>query len=394
MNLNFRLFPGKMRSFISFCISLFLCTYCSAQQMLGYTTPQGDFYVYDDGKQIHLEHQKIHSLQTASNSIAYITNTGDLKYYKDHELKKLDISHPSFYKNTDHYFYYSLGGNFSVYNGIEKKYLGNIQNHAYAFGDSIAAVHDFSEYFYVYTSGRFIELEQNPVKKIVAGDNLIAYVNHIDQFKIFYQFEKFDADDYPPIQMEASANTVAFIDSYHYLKVFYSGKLFELYMVPEIICLETPSTIQTPELPDYCDAEIVYDVPSSLPLFKTGDDLVAYLDDMGKFLVFYQGTIVLLEQQPPLFYEVVDNVVYYTDNNHFFKVFMNGELTAVETFEPGTIKADKDIVVYTDLDKRLRAFYKGEKQNVSEQIIIDFEVNQSLIMYSDLPNKYKFYSLE
>lgn len=370
------------------------CTLSDAQNMLGYITPQDDFYAYDEGKLIHLEHQVIRNQQAASGSIAYVTGTGDLKYYSNHEIRKLDISNPSFYFNTDYYLYYSTGGNFSIYNGKEKKFLGNIQNQLYGFGDSIAAVHDFSDYFYVYSDDRFIEIEQNPVKKIVAGDNLIAYVNHIDQFKIFYDYQKYDVDDYPPLKMESGANTVAFIDSYHYLKVFYRGKLFELYNVPEIICLETPATPQTVDLPDYCDADMMYEVETGLELFKTGDDIVAYLDDMGKFNVFYKGNIIQLEQQPPLYYEVVDNVIYYADNNNYFKVFMNGELSVVETFIPTEIKADKNVVVYKDLNKRLKAFYNGKSIEVSTSIAIDFELNNTLIMYSDLPNKYKFFSLE
>lgn len=383
-----------MKKYMFFLILFLVCLHLAGQSMLGYISPQGDYYVNDEGKLIHLEHQTIMNQQAAAGSVAYVTSTGELKYYANHDVKKLDISNPSFYHNTDYYLYYSTGGNFSIYNGIEKKFLGNIQNQLYGFGDSIAAVHDFSDYFYIYINNRFIEIEQNPVKKIVAGDNLIAYINHIDQFKIFYDYQKYDVDEYPPLKMESAANTVAFIDSYHYLKIFYKGKLFELYNVPELICLETPATLQTFDLPDYCDAEFVYDVESSLPLFKTGDDIVAYLDDMGRFNVFYKGNIIQLEQQPPLSYEVIDNVVYYADNNNYFKVFMNGALSVVETFIPEEIKADKNIVVYKDLDKRLKAFYNGNTIQVSESIAIDFEINNTLIMYSDLPNKYKFYSLE
>jgi hypothetical protein len=352
--------------------------------MLGYSTPQGDLYVHDSGKLLHLEHQQINSSQAGANSFAYIAGNGDLKYYTNHELNKLDIANPVFYKNTDHYLYYSLGGNFSLYNGTEKQFLGNIQHLPYAFGDSIAAVHDFSEYFYAYTANRFIELEQNPVLKAIAGDNLLAYINHIGQFKIFYRFNKFDADEYPPISMQASADIVCYVDNYQYLRVFYKGQSYELYMVPDIICPETAPTLQSPELPAFCDEPLLFDLYTELPLYKTGDGLVAYLDDQGAFQVFYDGVIVVLEDQPPLFYEVTDNVVYYADNNNYFKVFMNGELHVVESFVPPMISADDNIVVYTDLDKRLHAIYNGNKIRVSETIVNEFSVNRSLIMYSDL----------
>lgn len=364
------------------------------QNMLGYSDPQGDYYVNDGGKIIHLEHQQIISAQPATNSIAYVTNTGNLIYYSNHEMKKLDISNPTFYKNTDHYLYYSLGGSFSVYNGTERKFLGYIQQNPFAFGDSIAAFHDYSEYFYAYYNDRFIELEKNPAKKVIAGKNILAYVNHLGQFKIFYQNERIDIDDYIPVKVKTGANTVAFIDSYHYLKIFYKGTIFELSNLPEIICMEIPGGVNDDQIRDYCNGEIVSDVEGGLPVFMAGDDIVAFIDDTESFQVFYDGKIVALENQAPLYYEVTDNVLWYIDNNNYFKVFCNGKLTVVETFYPQNIKADKDIVVYTDLDKRLKAFYKEEKIAISDNIVLSFEVNNTLIMYNDIPNKYKFFSPE
>ncbi|MBK9554350.1 MAG: hypothetical protein IPO47_00695 [Bacteroidetes bacterium] len=365
----------------------------SAQAMLGYTDAQGDFYVNDGGKIIHLEPQRIISSQPAANSIAYISNSGNLTYYANHEQQKLEISNPSFYKNTDYYLYYATGGSFSVYNGTARKYLGNIQQNPFAFGDSIAAMHDFSEYFYVYENERFIELEQHPTKKIIAGDNIIAYVNHLDQFKIYYHGNKTDVDDYMPQKIAAGANIVAFIDSYNYLKVFYGGMIHELFNVTQSTCLEIPYSVEDDGIESYCNAELVYDMQNALPLFQAGDDIVAYIDDMGQFLVFDKGNIIELESQMPLHYEVVDNLLWYVDNNNYLKVYCNGELSIAETFYPEKIKADKDVIVYTDLDKRLRAFYNNESIPVSANIVIDFSLNNTTIMYNEIPNKYKFHYL-
>ena len=365
-----------------------------AQAMLGYTDAQGDYYVNDGGKLIHLEAQRIISAQPAANSIAYISNTGILTYYANHEQKRLEISNPNFYKNTDYYLYYATGGSFSVFNGSTRKYLGNIQQNPFAFGDSIAAMHDYSEYFYVYENEKFVELEQHPAKKILAGDNIIAYVNHLDQFKVYFHGDKTDLDDYMPLKVDAGANIVAYIDSYNYLKIFYDGQIHEIYNVTQSTCLEIPGSIEDDGLPNYCNAQLVYDMQNALPLFAAGDDMVAYIDDMGKFLVFDKGIIVELESQMPLFYKVVDNVLYYVDNNNYFKVYTNAELTTVETFYPEKIKADKNVVVYTDLDKRLHAFYAGKQIKISDNIILDFELNNTTIMYSEIPNKYKFYFLQ
>ncbi len=369
-------------------------TSLQAQHMLGYSDPQGNFYVNDGGKIVHLEHQQVSSVQFSANSIVYVTNTGNLIYYSDHEIKKLDISNPVFYRNTDHYLYYSIGGSFSVFNGKERKFLGYIQQSPFAFGDSIAAFHDYSDYFYSYMDDRFIELEKNPAQKVIAGKNVIAYVNHLGQFKIFYQNEKIDIDDYIPVKVKTGANTVAFIDSYQYFKIFHKGAIFEMFNLPEIICFEIPGGVNDDGVMEYCNGEIATDVESGLPVFLAGDDIVAFIDDTETFQVFYDGKTVVLENQAPIHYEVIDNILWYIDNNNYFKVFSNGELSIVETFYPEKIKADKDIIAYTDLDKRLKVFYKGEIISVSNNIVLSFELNNTLVMYNDIPNKYKFFSPE
>lgn len=379
---------------ILFCGFMTMHFAVSAQSMLGYSDAQGDYYINDGGKIIHLEAQRIQSQQPAANSIAYVTNSGTLTYYGNHEQIKLEVANPNFYKNTDYYLYYGTGGSFSVFNGTNRKYLGYIQQHPYAFGDSIAAFHDYSAYFYAYNNDAFIELEKYPVKKIVAGDNILAYINHLNQFKIFYQGEKTDIDDYMPIKIDAGANIVAFVDSYNYLKIFYDNKIYELHNISEINCLEIPGSTSDDNISEYCNALLAYDMESLMPVFLAGDDLVAYIDDMGQFYVFYKGITVQLESQVPEYYVVKDNLLWYIDNNNFLKVFVNGELTVVETYRPAKIEADKDVLVYTDLDNRLKAFYNGNSVKVSDNIIIDFSLNNTLIMYNEIPNKYKFYYLQ
>ncbi len=363
-----------------------------AQPMLSYTDPQGDLYVSDSGRLVHLEHMPIRSIQYAANSIAYLDNDGELNYYARHKQQLLDVTNPSFYSNTDYYLYYANGGSFSVYDGKERRYLGYIQNHPYAFGDSLAAIHDFSGYFYVYEQGMLIELEQQPVLRVTAGDNTLAYINHIGQFRVYLHGEQMDVDSYAPIAFQAAANTVAYIDNYNYLKVLWNGEITELTHFAQINCLSTIINDE-PELASYCNGPVVVNVESGLPVFKTGDELVAYIDDEENFYVYSKGVLTKLEDQIPEQYTVIDNLLWYVDGNGFLKAFLNGELHVVETYLPKNIKADKNTLVYTDLDNRLKAFYNGKKMSVSENIIQSFELNNNMVMYSDMPNKYKFFIL-
>ncbi len=386
--------PSFKVFFSLFTTTFLFFTNAFSQNMLGYSDPQGNFYVNDGGKIVHLDHLQIQSSQPCENSIAFINSTGNLMYYSNHEVKKLDISYPTFYRNSDKYLFYSINGSFSVFNGTERKFLGYIQQSPFAFSDSIAAFHDFSKYFYAFSNDKFIELEKNEAKKVVAGKNIIAYVNHIHQFKIFYNDQITTIDDYSPIKIKAGANTIAYIDNYNYMKIFYKGSIYELFNIPEINCIDIPGSYFDNALPEYCNGDIIYNFEAALPIFMVGDDIVAYIDDTESFQVFYDGKIIVLDNQMPVHYEVKDNVLWFIDNNNYFKIFCNGTLTTAETFYPKNIKTDKDVVAYTDLDGRLKAFYKGEIKTISESIVLDFELNNTLIMYNDIPNKYKFFFLD
>lgn len=365
----------------------------SAQPMLGYTDQQGDFYVQDSGRVVHLEHLPIRNIQPAANSLAYISNSGELTYYANHNKRELKITNPAFYRNTDYYLFYSDGTGFSVFDGIERKKLGFIQQYPYAFGDSIAAVHDYAAFFYVYSDGLFLELEKQPVLKIVAGDNIIAYVNHLGQLRTYIHGEQSDLDTYAPISLQAGANTVAWIDQYNYLKVFNNNEITELTHLSNINCLST-NMESDPLLEVWCNGPVVVDVQTQLPVYQTGDDIVAYIDDTGDFFVFSDGNVVSLEDTPPTEYHVVDNLLWYVDGNGFLKVFNNGELHLVETYTPTNIQADRNVFAYTDLDRRLKVFYKGERIAVSDNMILSYTLNNTLLMYSEAPNKYKFRQLD
>lgn len=376
---------------IVFC---FVTLHSSGQDMLGYTDRQGNFYIYDTDRTVHLEHQQINGAQFSRNSAAYLSNTGELKYYTQHKLIDLDISNPRSFLNTDHYLYYSLGYDFSLYNGTKRQHLGILQNNPYAFSDSIAGMHDYAEYFYAYWKDAFIELEPKPVKHVVAGDNILTYVDDLNQTKIFYHNEKIIADHNPAYAMQCGANTVAFIDNYRYFKIFWSGKIFELFNLPEFFCV---SGSQPPILMDdntYCDAQVSIWANNTMPFFKTGDDIVAYIDDRGAFNVFFQGISTELSSSPPRNYNIADNMLWWTDDNDFFHVYYDGEDRIAETYTPAKILTDRNVVVYTDNYGKLKAFYRGESIEVSSSIVLSFEVNNTIIMYSDLPNKYMFYVLE
>ncbi|MBC8172470.1 MAG: hypothetical protein H7X71_01075, partial [Chitinophagales bacterium] len=367
--------------------------------MLGYSDLQGNFYVYDQDRTVHLEHHQIESAQFKTNSVAYLNSTGDLQFYSNHKLLDLEVTNPRFYMNTDHYLYYSIGPNYSLYNGKKKQHLGILsvgsdgQKNVFAFGDSIAAMHDFSNYFYAYWQDAFVELEALPVTQIAAGDNIIAYVDATGQTKIFYRKEKIVIDNTKAIAMQCGANTATIIDNYKYLKIFWNGDIFELYNIPAVWCSNYIGVFEV-DADNYCTGEIIVSPDQVKPLFKTGDDVVAYMDDQEVFYIFYKGISNAYNSSVPKQFDVVDNIVWWIDDNNFFHVFYDGEDYTIESYTPKKIKADKNIIAYTDNYGKLKAFYKGETQQISSSIILDFELNNDLIMYSVIQNKYEFYKLK
>ncbi|MFN0275494.1 MAG: hypothetical protein ACKVPJ_07105 [Chitinophagales bacterium] len=380
-------------SSIAFLLLLMQASAVSSQSMLGYTDFHGDFYVYDTDRSVQLEHQQIQNVQYASNSLAYISNTGDLKYYKNHKLLELSIANPKFYLNTDHYLYYGVGYSFSLFNGVKKEQLGFIQNHPFAFSDSIACMHDYAAYFYAYWKDAFVQLEAQPVKHCMAGDNVIAYADANNQLKVFLWGESQVLETLPPYSFACGANTVAYIDNYKYLKIFWQGDVFETGNYTELFCA-SGQNVFTIEDDFYCDAQLVVSETNLTPLFKTGDDLVAYIDSEDAFHIFYKGESREYHSSIPKMYEVTDNIVWWIDDNDFFHIFYDGIDVIVESYTPGKIKTDKNVVAYTDNYGKLKAFNKGESIEVSTSIVLDFQLNNELVMYNSVPNKYQFYKLK
>lgn len=85
-----------LRQITILSLLLGICTLLSAQPMLGYTDPQGDFYVQDSGRLVHLESHPIRNFQAGANSLVYQSNSGELVYYANHTKKELEITNPSF----------------------------------------------------------------------------------------------------------------------------------------------------------------------------------------------------------------------------------------------------------------------------------------------------------
>lgn len=401
--LNFiKIMPNLKKNFSKihvkncFLISAFSLAFLKqgyGQDMLGFSDFHGNFYVYDMDRTVHLEHQQINQMQFKKNSLAYLNNTGDLKYYKNHKLVDLEITNPRFFMNTDNYLYYSIGYNFSVYNGIKKEQLGILQNHPYAFSDSIAGIHDFSGYLFAYWKNQFIQLEPLPAQAMSAGDNILCYITNQNECKVFWHNKTYLLDQYKPYAMQCGENTCTFIDNFKYLKIFWNGEVYEMYYVPEIFCSsENGNNLLVDE--NYCDAFIMTDENSSIPLFKTGDNLVAFINDEGSFILFQDGTIQELDTTIPKDYQVTDNICWWIDQNNFFHIFYQGEDQIAEYYIPKKISSDKDIVSYIDNDGKLKAYYRGESIKITQSIILDYQLNNSILMYSILPNKYEFFKLK
>lgn len=364
-----------------------------AQSMLGYTDPHGDFYIYDTDRTVQLEHHQIQNVQYAANSLAYIDNTGELKYYTNHKLTSLEISNPKFFLNTDKYLYYSIGYNFSVFNGKNKEQLGYIQNKPFAFSDSIACMHDYANYFYAYYKDGFVQLEAQPAKYCLAGDNIVAYVDAANMLKVFYESTTHIIEELPPYSVQCGANTAAYIDNYKYLKIFWNGKAYEAGNYSQLVCAEGENN-HLLEDDAFCSTNLVVSESDNIQLFKTGDDLVAYIDNEDAFHIFYMGESREYYSSVPKQYDIVDNILWWVDDNNFFHVFYKGIDEIIESYTPSKIKADKDVIAYTDNYGKLKAFYKGESITVSSSIILDFQVNTNLVMYTAVPNKYMFHKLK
>ena len=324
-----------------------------SQTLSAYTDYREYFYVFDDGYSQMLEYHPVQSFRVGGACLAYIDNRGVFKIFFRNKKITLEKYRVTNYFSTNNLLVYTLENQLIVFDRGKRMTL--VYHPAYyAFGDSIVAFYDeASSYLKVYYDGEIREVEAGlsgrPMKSMVVGDNLFAYVNQADYFKIFYH-GKLIEESYRPKNYKVSGNTVAYITEAELeFKIFYKG---------------TTRNVENFE-------------PQS---YKAGEDMVAYIDETGSFKVFYKGEIIELSSFEPEFYRIKENMLVYSESD-FFKVFTDGESYTLANYIPEKYYVHRNVVAFIDEQDQLVGFYKGSLETISYEKLNNIEVYGNAVSF-------------
>lgn len=340
--------------------------YVNAQYLAAFNDNTKRFWAFEAGIFTQLEHNEIQSYQIGGILIAYMDNGSNLKVYSRGEIETLLIGDPIKYKATDYLLGYSMYEQLNVYDNGKIKVLST-EADAYLVQDSLIAWHNrINKTIDIYYEGKVYTLEDGliyqPIESFKSGDNIIAYVHSsTEQFKIFYLGETIVLDDFvQEMVFDAGRDIVAYIDVPDMeFNVFYRG---EEYLVESF-------------------------KPNS---FKTGDEMVAYIDNLGKLKLFDKGEVIEISNYEPLFYEVTDRVLVYEEQG-FFKTYCNGEIYVVERYIPKPYRIDYNSIAYLDESSFVKVFQNCEPKVISYEKVNEINMIRDLVVYVKGINKSVIY---
>ena len=345
---------------------LFASLFASAQYLAAFNDNLHRFWAFEAGTFTQLEYIEIQNYQVGGILIAYLDNGSNLKIYSHGESETLMTGDPIKYKATDYLLGYSMYEQLNVYDNGKKKVLST-QADAYIIEDSLIVWRNrINKNIEVYYNGRVYPLEDGliyqPIETFKTGDNTIAYVqSSTKQFKVFYLGETIVLDDFvQDLVYEAGRDIVAYIDIPDMeFKAFYRG---EEYILDNF-------------------------KPNS---FKAGDEMVAYVDNMGRLKLFDKGKVIEVSNFEPKFYEVTDRVLVYEEQG-FFKTYCNGEIYVVERYIPQPYRVDYNSIAYLDENRFVKVFQNCEPKIINYVKVKEIDLIRDLVIYVININKTAIY---
>src|SRR4030042_2229655 len=243
-----------------------------SQHLAAFSDNMDYFYVFDRGQTVQVEYLKVQDFSVGGNCVLYKDNRNRLKMYYKGEVSELTVNNISNFEALDYLAVYSYAGIIHI---IENGRVKTVNTHSlnYIAEDSLVAFYDDTQSFLAaYYRGRIYRLE----------DGLVGE---------------------QPSSFRCVDNNIASLSPRPGdLMVFYQGGTYKL---EQFVSEGT---------------------------FKAGKDIVAYVNAADqKFKVFYQGETFVIEDFPPLSYKTGDGIVAYVDNTGRFKLFCNGQVTDISS---------------------------------------------------------------
>lgn len=355
-----------MKKSILLVFICFISMEAKPQHLGAYTDYNNHFYIFDKGKSIQAEDLDIQSFSIGGECVLYINNQGHLKLYYEGSIIKLEAGGVTDYVATDHLAAYTI---FERLNIIEKGQVATLSMRCplYRVQDSLIVFYDKNmESLRVYYEGSIKDIESGlvglPVNYLSSGDNIVAYISsRTKDFKIYYKgVNNTILQNVSGLPFKAGKDIVAYVNSIdNTFHAYYKGEDSQLEAFPP-------------------------------KMFQAGDEFVAYVDNMGFFKVFYQGTLIEISSYAPDGYVIEDNLILFTEGE-YFKIFYKGKVYEVEGYIPRNFKLDWNTVAYVDNTNRIWLFTDGEKKFLMNELVNSFDVYRDLIQVNVKVNRNMIY---
>jgi len=345
----------KIFPFIFFLLTIAFLDDTKSQELAAFSNFRDNFYVFDDGRFIKLEHLPVESYKVNKWAVAYQNSNGALIVYVHGQKHKLTEVVED-YKLTESLLVYHYGSNLFVYDGIRKKKLSMDCPYFKANGDAVAFYDRINKEFRFYYKGVVSDVESalsnEPVRNYKVGDNILAYLGPNGYLNYFYKGKGGEimlAEGRPNYRVDK--NIIAYYDpNTSDFKVFLNG----------------------------VNHQIDFYRPSS---FKVADNRVAYVKDNGRFCVFQDGEESTISYITPEFYHVEDSLIIYEENG-YLKSYYNHQPYTLENYIPPTMKYEFNTLAYLNKQRYLEVFSRGKKQSLTYETINDFDVFWGVVWYN------------
>ncbi|MCF8379164.1 MAG: hypothetical protein K9H49_06275 [Bacteroidales bacterium] len=350
-----------------FLILLLLSTVqLSSQHLAAFNDNVKHFWAFEAGNFIQLEHLEIQEFQVGGTLIAYVDNGSNLKIYQYGEVETLISGSPIKFQATDYLLGYSIYEQLNVFDNGRTKVLSS-ECDGYEIRDSLIGWHNrIAKTIQVYYNGRIYTIEDgliyNPLQGYKLGDNTIAYVQRsTKEFKAFYLGKIIVLDDYAEEMVyEAGRDIIAYMDiPDQAFKAFYRGEEMEI---------ETFS-------------------PKS---FQVGDEMMAWVDNLGRLKLFTGGEIVELSNYEPSFYTMVDKVLIFEEQG-YLKTWCSGNVQIIERYIPQPYHIDFNTFAYLDQSSFVKIYTGCESKTISYERVREIDLIRDLVIFTEGINKINIY---
>ncbi len=334
----------------------------SAQGVAAFQDYMDHLIGFDRGTFKQLENLPPRQYRLGDGAVFYTSTNGDLKTFKNGEVKLLDRTVGQDFQCTDHLAAYKLASALKLYDSGKLSILCyNVRD--WAVDDSIVAWYDGAQnrIEVLYQGDRQVledALANAPIHSWKSGDNLLAWVTTIEnKLKVFYHGDVYElTPQATSITYEAALDMVVYQDSQdNGFKVFLRGEVIDLEPI----------------------------MPKS---WKMGKGVMAYIDQTGSLKVLNGNKVYTAYTYEPQEYFVQDSLVIIKDRDRL-KVFAGAQLHELENYWPDRWAASWGSLAYRDVNGAIKIWRDGRTQvALQRETFLDFTFNRNTLLVN-MPNK-------